>query len=90
MITYIIIIVSFIILYYIIKFKSTQYKYKEIFVLKNELGMSRFNILGNIPGLNGDKIYIQRKDKYVFGKLVWSKFEIVQEFNFDGDDDYWM
>lgn len=89
MLTYIIIIVGFIVLYYIIKFKSTQYKYEEVFILRDEFGKPRINILGNIPGLNGDKIYIRRKDKYVFNKLVSSKFEIIQA-NYLDDDDYWM
>lgn len=84
------IILGFIILYQIIKFKFTEYKYTEVVVLKNEMssewvdGTNKpFNLIGNIKDLPGDKISIIQVDKYVFNKLIKTKFEISQKFTSD-------
>lgn len=95
MIYIILIIVGFILLYQIIKFKSTNYKYKEVCVLKNEMtsewvgGTDKpFNLIGDILELQGDKIYIEREDKFVFNKLVKTSFSIKQDYMDDSDDNF--
>lgn len=93
----IIMIVGFIILYQIIKFKSTTYKYTEVVVLKNELRSTTigstdkpFNLIGEIPGLMGNKVYILKTDKFIFNKLVKTTFTVEQSNDYDDcDDDYW-
>jgi hypothetical protein len=91
----ILIVIGFVVLYYIIKSKFTEYKTTEVFVLKNELtsiwlGGTRkpFNLIGNIPGLMGDKVTIERIDKIVFNKIVYSKFKINQ-ISMDEDDSFY-
>lgn len=90
----ILILTGFILLYYIVRYKSTEYKHSEVFVLKNEMtinwmgGTSKpFNLIGIEKGLNSDKITIERIDKYVFGKFSNSEFKIKQ-YNMDDDDNF--
>ena len=96
MIYILLITLGFIILYQAIKFKCTEYRYTEVFTLKNEIPPNvlggkpyRFNLIGNIPGMSGDKVYIKKKDKYVFNKLVKTTFEVCQS-NYHDDDDSFM
>lgn len=88
------IVIGFIILYYTIKAKNTQYKYEEVFVLKNEIttdwtdGVKKpFNLIGDIPGLRGDRVYIMKKTKIVFGEVIKKSFSIKQSYMSD-DDSY--
>lgn len=83
-----VIIVGFILLYQIIKYKCTEYKYKKVAVLKDETNPHKsFNLIGNIPGLCGEEVFIQETSKYVFNKVVETKFTIEQS-TYDSDDDY--
>lgn len=91
-----IVIVGFLILYKVIKSHMTTYEFSTVFVLKNELPPSHlgsvhtpFNLLGDISGLNADKITIQRKTKLVWGKPVSTEFKIVSEYEYQDDDDCW-
>ena len=93
-ITILTIIIGFILLYNIIKLKSTDYKHTIVFILKNEMtsdflrGTDKpFNLIDNISGLQGDKIYIEKIDKYVFNKLINTEFKISQESMYDDDDE---
>jgi len=94
MIYIILLILGFIILYNIIKFKCTEYRYEDVVVLKNELtsdwvgGTGKpFNLIGDIPGLMGCKVYIEKRDKYVFNKLEKTEFTIQQSFADDSEHD---
>ena len=82
-----VIIVGFILLYQIIKYKCTEYKYKTVAVLKDETNPDKsINLIGNIPGLYGEEVFIRQTSKYVFNKVVETKFTIEQ-YTYDCDDD---
>ena len=84
-----VIIVGFILLYQIIKYKCTEYKYKTVAVLKDETNPDKsFNLIGNIPGLCGEEVFIRQTSKYVFNKVVETKFTIEQ-YTYGCDDDDW-
>ncbi len=86
----ILIILGFVILYYIIKQKQTTYKYTELVVLKHD--SKSINLIGDIPDLRADKIYIQKVEKFVFGKLEETKLELKKEYyisSLDEMDETW-
>ena len=76
---------------------NTRYEYKEVFVLKNEMtpewagGTKKpFNLLNKKAKKEffGDKVYILKTTKIVFGKVVNEKYTIEQSIM--DDEDYGM
>lgn len=93
MITLIISILFCFTFYFIVKLKNTTYKYKTLFVLKNQMTPNwsggtndPFNLIGNIPGLMGDKVEIIEETKFVFGVEKSCRIYISQSHMDDYDD----
>ena len=79
--------------YKVVEAANTHVNYEEIFVLKNELdpewaGSSekKFNLIGDVSGLMGDKVYVEKRITTRFYKIIKTEF-VIQQSNMD-DSDY--
>jgi hypothetical protein len=67
--------------YHIIKSNSTRETVKTVVVLKND----KINLIGD--AIIGDEISIVERSKIVWGKVVYSKYELARYIDWDDCDD---
>ena len=72
----------------------TEIKYKNIFTIKNHMSekvvggtMISFNHLNDDEYIGHDKMYVQKRSTYVFGKFKHDEYIIAFEDDCDGEEE---